>query len=843
MLDIVNANLGANLTYVAIAYDWLNNRMNLTQKQTIVNWFRSLAGDTPQLGSTRGYRFSSTPSSFYPGLAFYGDGVNDSLAQTYVNFIQTYLDDARAISHESGEDGGHAAGLCYSHGSYGVIPPLNFGQSLYALTTATNLTIDQTFNTYPFMNGFPDWFLYGVQPGGKARAPYSDYDTVTLTKFEDCGSHQWNIGKDEYLLAQSLRMMSQVARESGNTAKAQWITWLINTRFQMPKQDTVWDILFNDRFFSAKTPTELGVSKAKAFGWRESEGKIDSYMGNPKAGLGHVYMKSSWDISASTTHAVFKAPPYYYFGHQHFDSLAFSIFKGEPLALPNSGGYFYWYEGTEADTSAGAVAFPHHWYYYERTVSANSLLIMDPNEVIYMRSSSYDSDPEFRDGGQRSMWDTGTLWGSITEGSEYDWGGLIKYEDSGNYTYSSGDATKGYNSIVGGTKYLSRGASPKVSLVQRDFTYLKSADGNSDYFVIFDRIDSTDPTFKKVFLLHTVGEPLLSGSQSTIYGSTSNGLFQSDNATAITLNQGTAKLFMKTLSPSVTKVYKTGGKTMTTLTQAIDDTDGTIFGGPKIDISVASTAEFPAKPVVVIDGKRAATGLATKEAFKCDGKTATKLTGCLRGTRYYKYNPALTHSVGDTVTQFYSWMIREANTGDWIAYPFDYGSPHDEPNISDDSDDYGRWAIRIETVNDETHTNFLNVLHPTTDMSETAMAETVSLVSADNKMQGVLIKDQISPRIVMFAKDNANTQISQLIYNATYASSLTGKHLITSLIPNSVYDVFKDGVKIATHYASGQGVLSFESLGGSTFQILKTGTTTDTTPPAPPKGVRILTTP
>jgi len=185
MLDIVNANLGANLSYVAIAYDWVNNRMNLTQKQTIVNWFRSRAGDPPQLGSNTGYRFSSTPSSFYPGLAFYGDGVNDSLAQTYVNFIQIYLDDARAISHESGKDGGHAAGLCYSHGSYGVIPPLNFGQSLYALTTATNLTIDQTFNTYPFMNGFPDWFLYGVQPGGKAPAPYSDYDTVTLTKFED----------------------------------------------------------------------------------------------------------------------------------------------------------------------------------------------------------------------------------------------------------------------------------------------------------------------------------------------------------------------------------------------------------------------------------------------------------------------------------------------------------------------------------------------------------------------------------------------------------------------------------------------------------------------------------
>jgi hypothetical protein len=795
MMDIISAKEYKS-EYVAIAYDWVNSRMSVGQKQTVVNWFRTTAGNEPTLRSEGGYRFPVTPLSFYPGLAFYGDGIDDSLAQRYVNFIRVFLDDARAVSHESGKDGGHATGLCYAKFYF-----QRLGQDFYALVTATNLTINDTYNKYPYMNGFPTWILYGIQPGPPAKAPYSENHVATLTKFEDCGSWGWNVDKNDYPLMQTLRIMAHVAKERGDLAKAKWITWLINERFQAPKQDTTWDIIFNDRSIPAVSPDSSGLPKVKAFGWNESEARIDSYLDNPKAGLGHVHMKSSWDQGANTTYAVFKVFPYYYFGHQHFDSLAFSIFKGEPLALPNSGAYFYWYEGGKPDSQV--VGYPHHYYYYKRDVANNCLLIMDPNEVIKMRDRFFDG--EFKDGGQRDLGDVEGIWGSVKEGSLRDWGGLIKHEDTKNYTYSSGDATKGYNSVVNGVNYLTKDATPKVTLVQRDFVYLKSSGGKDDYFVVFDRIDSTSPSFRKVFLLHTVGEPKLNGSQSTVYGGASGGLYQSDNTNIFTITQTKAKLFLKSLMPSRTKVYKMGGKTTTYITQPINDTDGTKFQGPKINISVNSTAELPDKPVVVIDN----------EAFMCDGKASTQITGCIRGKRYYKNNYPQVHNVGAPVIQQYAWMIRETDTDSWIAYPHDYGEPHSHTLKLSDCDDYGRWAIRIETVTDEIHTNFLNILHPTVNMSKTSMSET-TLIDAGN-MAGCLVKDNSNPWVIIFSKTGKSQ--SGLTYQASYSGD--GKHLVTGL-ENGLYDIYRDGIKIYTKQTTNQNTLYFESNGGQSFQIVKT---------------------
>ncbi len=834
MADIIGAHPSydwtASMHYqaIAIAYDWVNDRMTNSQKQSFVNWFRAIAGDTPTEGGTQGYRGNSTPFSLYPGLAFYGDGINDALAQAYVNFIPTYLDGYKAIDHMSANDGGNAIGLCYAwNPDSGVYNFRTYAQDLFVLTTATNLTIDDTFNRYPYMNGIPIWFLYGMQPGPPGPNGWGNTDALAaLIKLEDCASWQWNLWKNDYPFIQMLRLMTVVAKQQGDNNKAGWITWLINNRFQNTKLDTTWDIIFNDRTTATISPDAAGLPKVKAFGWNTSQGKIDSYLENPKAGLGQVYMKSSWSSDTSTTQAVFNAPPYYYWGHQHFDSLNFSIFKGEPLALSNSGAYWKFYENGPPDNSLGltspttAVGFPHHWYYYERTPAANSLLIMDPNEVITMDSSEFTQ--KLKDGGQRTLADANTFWGTNTADSSRDIGGLIKYEDSGSYTYSSADATKAYNSTVNGKNYLTIGASPKTTLVQRDFVYLKSpaGSGDNDYFVVFDRIDSTNPSFKKVFLLHTVGEPILNGTQSIIYGNSSNGLFQSDNTNYITVNGSKGNLFIKTLAPSATNTYKMGGQITTTLTQTINDTDGTVFQGPKINISVASTAEFTDKPVVLINGVNS-NGQASREAFMCDGKTDTQLTGCIRGYRYFKENYPLTHNTGSQVVQEYAWMIREADDNDWISYPYDMGEPHNDPDLVKGAEEFGRWALRIETVNDETHTNFLNVLHPTVNMSETQMAATTEIDSTTGNMKGALINDSTNPRIVMFSPTTA--QVSDVTYDASYSASLTGKHLITGLIPSASFDIYKNGVKIATQSSSNQGIVSFESTGGSTFRLVETG--------------------
>ena len=825
MMDRIAANSLNEISYIAIAYDWVNDRLSSQQKQTVVNWFREKCGDTPRmLDKPRGYRFPEAPYCFYPGLAFYGDGINDTLADTYLELVHTFLEEGVAICHASSGGGGHSAG--YGYGQYAYGPGYKLGQHYYALITATSLTMADTFEEYPYMYDYPIWLLYGTQPGPLPSNATSD-TVATVTKWDDCGSWLWNVSKNDYNLMHALRIVVNAANERGDTERAGLITWLVNERFNAPKQNSTWDLLFNDRVTPSALPQALGTPGSKAFGWDEAKGAIAGFGPYARGGVGQVYMKSGWDLSDEATHASFRAFPYYYFGHQHYDSLAFSIFKGGPLALPNSGGYFYWYEGirpdayvgdTKPEPLGGAVGFPHHFYYYERTHSTNSLLIMDPDERIYSRNAFYQSDQVFRDGGQRSSLDSTSLWGAM-EDPLREWGGLIRYEDEGAYTYTSADATKGYNSVVDGVEYVNdfgRGeVRPKVSLVQRDFVYLKGNGNDDEYFVVFDRIVSTNPSFRKVFLLHTVGEPELGGTETQIYGGEGGGLSESSNTQSFRVRTDRAQLFMKTLLPKSSKVYKMGGVGTTTTSQFVNDTTGTEFQGPKIDIPVSSTAAFPDKPIVTINDE---------ECFMCDGKTGDKLTGCIRGHRYFKYNHQYgddgiyipSHPSGSEVKQYYAWMYREADTGNWISHPYHFGNMHYNDSMAKGVDDYGRWVLRVETVEDESLSNFLHVLHPTSSTTKTSLSETV-LIEAEGTA-GALIKDANNQWVVLFSEDGVSGE--NVSYSANYGGNC--KHLIGGMEPGT-YDVYKNGQKVLTAAASRQHTLFFESEGGGAFQAVKAG--------------------
>ncbi len=540
--------------------------MTTDQKTTVVNWLINIAGATPTLNTSYwGYRFNATFNGLYAGLAFYGDGINNNQAQTYVNFIPTWLLETRAISHA----GASPSGLAYGwYGFSGTYSGQQLAQDFWLLTTATtNIGTAETFNTYPYMKNAPYWYLYGfiygwIHPNVSLRT-----DGFAVTPTDDTASNLWNWYFDDIPFIQMVRIMTQVAILNNDTTTAQLFTWFTNTRLGIPKSNTTWDIIFNDRTTTATDPATLGISGSKAFGWNTTNGTIDSYLTNPRAGRGDVFMKSSWANDVNTTQAYFRAFPYHYYGHMHEDSLTFSIYKGEPLILSPAGRYYYYYEGGAIDT-VGA-GFPHHHAYYKRGLSSNTILIMDPNEVI--QDITYTNS--FKDGSQRTSTDALIGWGTASiPGGTDDWGGLIAYEDTADYTFSSGDATKGYNSTVGGVNYLSPGASPKTTLVQRDFVYLKSSGGIDDYFVVFDRVNSINPAHKKVFLLHTVGEPILNGSQSTIYGNSSNGLFRSTNSNSFHVYQTKAKLFGKTLLPTSTTLYKMGGNITTTTTASINAT-------------------------------------------------------------------------------------------------------------------------------------------------------------------------------------------------------------------------------------------------------------------------------
>jgi len=194
LLNLVGANLADRLFYVSIAYDWVNDRMSSNQKQTVVNWLVSIAGTTPQLSTDfiRLQRSPQPPKCIYPGLAFYGDGINDQQAQSYVNFIPSYLAAVRALDHEAGQDGGIPLGLCY--GQYQYMGASKYRQHLdfYLFMTATNLTVNDTFNAHQYMKEYR-LGCFMDSPGLVSQGSLQSIARPTLTKLKTVvpGSGIW----------------------------------------------------------------------------------------------------------------------------------------------------------------------------------------------------------------------------------------------------------------------------------------------------------------------------------------------------------------------------------------------------------------------------------------------------------------------------------------------------------------------------------------------------------------------------------------------------------------------------------------------------------------------------
>ena len=200
----------------------------------------------------------------------------------------------------------------------------------------------------------------------------------------------------------------------------------------------------------------------------------------------------------------------------------------------------------------------------------------------------------------------------------------------------------------------------------------------------------------------------------------------------------------------------------------------------------------------------------------CEGKddTAKVLKHCVRGKRYFKQNYPAVHSAGANVTQYYAWMYREVDTGDWFCHPLNYGIQNGTTDFINDCDEYGRWTLRIESTENEIHTNFLHVLRPTTDMTETSMAET-SLIEAGD-MAGSVIDDSVTTWVLIFSK--IGELQDSVAYRAAYRKR--GKHLITGL-KEGVYAIYRDGEKIDTVRSSNQNTLFFESPAGQSFRVAK----------------------
>ena len=158
--------------------------------------------------------------------------------------------------------------------------------------------------------------------------------------------------------------------------------------------------------------------------------------------------------------------------HRHYDALNFVIYHRGFLALDS---------GTRHDEFRNGQ---HLANYFAQTAAHNCVVIHQPGEPP---AGYWGGKVEGNHGGQHQ-----TL-GSVVKG----------FQAHREFVYVAGDATACYRHA--GPK-LSPPLPQKCSLAARQFVFLLPR-----HFVIFDRVTSTDPSYRKEWLVHTAHEPRIEG--------------------------------------------------------------------------------------------------------------------------------------------------------------------------------------------------------------------------------------------------------------------------------------------------------------------------------------------
>jgi heparin/heparan-sulfate lyase len=179
--------------------------------------------------------------------------------------------------------------------------------------------------------------------------------------------------------------------------------------------------------------------------------------------------------------------------HRHYDENNFVIYRKGFLAL---------------DSGSRAYQTDHNLtYYYSQTVAHNCMLVHKPKEPL----------PGY--------------WGVKYSGEEgkYSYGGqgfqkasVLAFETKPGFTYIASDATKSY--------------SGKCSEAIRQFLWV-----SPDLFVVYDRVETLEPTYAKEWLLHTANEPEITASLSRA-------------------SAGESVMYLQTILPENALIRKVGGK-------------------------------------------------------------------------------------------------------------------------------------------------------------------------------------------------------------------------------------------------------------------------------------------
>lgn len=275
-------------------------------------------------------------------------------------------------------------------------------------------------------------------------------------------------------------------------------------------KDPLYDLLLIDPAVLPKTDLS-GVPLSKYF----------------KQPLGAMVARTGWQdgINSNSVVAEMKIGVYNFVNHQHLDAGNFQVYYKGPLAV-NSGIY----QGT-----MGSYGSEHFVNYYQRTIAHNSMLIYKPGEKF-----TWHGKQILNDGGQQFP-NNAAEPKNLAEfiANDYKTGEVLAHAFGPDtlkpeYTYLKGELAEAY--------------SDKVKSFKRSFVFLNLNNAAIPAaLVVFDRVQSSDKSYKKTWLLHCVEEPVIQSNVTTIKRSSKGYDGQMVNTTILPLAENLS-------------IHKVGGK-------------------------------------------------------------------------------------------------------------------------------------------------------------------------------------------------------------------------------------------------------------------------------------------
>jgi hypothetical protein len=390
----------------------------------------------------------------------------------------------------------------------------------------------------------------GVDPAWRAGV-YRNISRTYLYKFLPDGTSSRE-GDDEYPFPK--RDDNVALGYAVSRFKDPYAAWIQRESGWLPREwlVPVLQFLWSDPSVRPRDPREATAQELPRHQWFR--------------GVDHVVLRDGW--GPETTWIQFLAGPFFA-KHQHLDRNAFTIYHRGYLAIDSGADY------TETES-------PHYLNEYRRTIAHNTMLVYDPRETFFWGEDLWRAA---NDGGQRM--DSSRYWNTIR--SREDWQRTRDLWDvahvaaasfhDGAYQFVRGDATQAYSAR-------------KMAHFSRDLVYLPAR----GLLTVFDRVRSTDPSFRKVWLLHGVDRPQVEAAGAT--KDSGHGGISYEGASTVTWRDGEGVLRVHPVLPRKREVIVRGGPGWDFWTPG-DDRGGAWGSGQNWPLEPFEGGPLPSDPFLV----------------------------------------------------------------------------------------------------------------------------------------------------------------------------------------------------------------------------------------------------